>query len=277
MGGLRGRQGDDTVDRLVLAGQLRRGIEHGELVVSTSPSWRCAAARRRRRGARALGAPDARAHRARRLHPARRADRPDRAVTHDVLDRAAQCGAWQAAGLELGLGQHLAPQPADAHLTGLMNRPRRWVAARRLQLEITESRAVRPAAREGAARGAPRPGCRVAIDDFGTGFSSLAQLQRLPIDEIKIDRSFVIDMESNPRNAAIVRATIELARELGLAVTAEGVETAAPTRSSGGWGATTRRATRSPPAASRPLRPGPPRGVVRARARVPDRDRGSRT
>jgi EAL domain-containing protein (putative c-di-GMP-specific phosphodiesterase class I) len=68
-------------------------------------------------------------------------------------------------------------------------------------------------------------GVMIAIDDFGTGFSSLSQLQQLPIDEIKIDRSFVTRMETDRNDAVLVRSIIELGRNLGLRVTAEGVET----------------------------------------------------
>ncbi|MDE2093571.1 MAG: EAL domain-containing protein, partial [Burkholderiales bacterium] len=94
-----------------------------------------------------------------------------------------------------------------------------------LVLEITESatmddpdRALQTLARLHAL------GLRLSIDDFGTGYSSLAYLKRLPVDELKIDKSFVMKMESDLDDAKIVRSTIDLAHNLGLSVVAEGIE-----------------------------------------------------
>jgi EAL domain-containing protein (putative c-di-GMP-specific phosphodiesterase class I) len=70
-------------------------------------------------------------------------------------------------------------------------------------------------------------GVRFSIDDFGTGYSSLAYLSTLPIDNLKIDRSFVVNMETAPQNAEIVRAITSLAATLGRGVVAEGIETSA--------------------------------------------------
>ena len=67
-------------------------------------------------------------------------------------------------------------------------------------------------------------GCRIAIDDYGTGYCALAYLRDLPVDELKLDRSFVAGISTDPRSAAIVRSTIELAHALGLQVVAEGIE-----------------------------------------------------
>ena len=68
-------------------------------------------------------------------------------------------------------------------------------------------------------------GCKIALDDFGTGFSSLSQLINLPIDTLKIDRAFVETIESNPKSLAIIKAIIEMSKELEIFVTAEGIET----------------------------------------------------
>src|SRR6185437_4238003 len=95
------------------------------------------------------------------------------------------------------------------------------------EIEITESTLMsHPARTASVLTQLARQGIRLSIDDFGTGYSSLGYLKHLPVTELKIDRSFVMDMSANDSDGAIVRSTVELAHNLGLTVIAEGVEDA---------------------------------------------------
>ncbi|MDX6257611.1 MAG: diguanylate cyclase [Frankiales bacterium] len=94
-----------------------------------------------------------------------------------------------------------------------------------LQLEITESALFRESAMAALGR-CQRAGISVAIDDFGTGYSALAYLKQLPANTLKLDRGFVIDIDTDPRDADIASLVVDVAHRFGMAVTAEGVETA---------------------------------------------------
>ncbi len=100
------------------------------------------------------------------------------------------------------------------------------LAPARLVLEVTETVVVADVARAVATLGSLRDlGVRVALDDFGTGYSSLGILGQLPVDILKIDRSFVAEMTRSEAGMALTRAVVELGRVLGLEVLAEGIET----------------------------------------------------
>jgi EAL domain-containing protein (putative c-di-GMP-specific phosphodiesterase class I) len=96
-----------------------------------------------------------------------------------------------------------------------------------LQLEVTESMAAQDAAVQMRLRELKRLGLTLALDDFGTGYSSLASLHQLPIDVLKIDRSFVSQLETSPHHRVLVEATVRVAQSLSLRTVAEGIETEA--------------------------------------------------
>ena len=147
-----------------------------------------------------------------------------------VLNAAiAQLGQWQRTGIDAEIAVNLsAADFADGELAARVLALLREHAApaTRLLLEVTESAIMRePQLAAQVMQQLRTAGVRFAIDDFGTGHSSLAQLHALPVDELKIDRAFVMNLERSSSNIAIVRTTIELGHGLGLKVVAEGIET----------------------------------------------------
>lgn len=151
--------------------------------------------------------------------------------TRYVLDKALGVAAqWARDGLDLPISVNLSARSLlDRRLpTEIADALRRHrVPARRLVLEITETVVMSELEVIDEVLGALRTmGVQLAVDDFGTGFSSLTFLTRVAVDELKVDRSFVLRMADSPEAAAIVRTTVGLGQQLGLRVVAEGVETA---------------------------------------------------
>ena len=152
-------------------------------------------------------------------------------LTQHVLHLAlAQCRLWMDDGVEISVAVNLSAR--NLLETDLPERVAAALAAHRvpaalLVLEITESAVVEdPIRAEEIVRRLVDFGVRIAIDDFGTGYSSMAALTRLPLDCLKVDRSFVSDLDVDGPGAVIVTASIRLAHDLGMRVVAEGVETA---------------------------------------------------
>ena len=140
-----------------------------------------------------------------------------------------QCRAWNEMGIEIGIAVNLSmwnleAQELPEQIAGLIKGV--GMTADRLELEITESAIMADPQRTMRTLTLIRDlGVRFTIDDFGTGYSSLAHLRKLPVTGMKIDKSFVQNMEFDRDNAVIVRSIIDLGHNLSLKVTAEGVET----------------------------------------------------
>lgn len=217
-------------ERLTLVTGLRRAITSGELVVHYQPQADVFSGRIR--SVEAL---------VRWEHPTLGLLGPDRfipvaehtglirLVTTFVLDTAlCQSHEWTAAGLDVGVAVNVSardlmdltfPDEVAAALD-------RWqVAPDRLALEITENAILTdPARARQVLERLSDLGVTLAIDDFGSGHSSLGYLKRLPVDVLKIDKSFVLNMAADENDAVIVRSTVDLGHNLGLRVVAEGVE-----------------------------------------------------
>jgi len=217
-------------ERLVLMNELRRAVDHDELTLLYQPQ---------------VSLQGAGEHRAEALvrwrHPVRGLVPPQdfipfaeetghvRAITQWVLAHAiGQCAQWRREGLAMSVSinisaHDLMDDELPDSVAALLER--HGCDAEWITLEITESavledpeRGIRSLERLSAL------GCRLAIDDYGTGYSSLAYVRRLPVRELKLDKSFVMGMMRDRSDALIVRSTIDLAHNLGLAVAAEGVE-----------------------------------------------------
>jgi diguanylate cyclase (GGDEF)-like protein len=221
-----------STQRLSLFGQLRRAIDDGELVLHYQPKVDLGTGQVA--GVEAL---------VRWEHPERGLLWPDtfvplaeqtglmKSLTANVLEQALrQAATWADSGLQVRMAVNVSARDLhDDEFSGRVRAAleRTGVPASFLELELTER--VVMADPERALRNLTalaRLGVRLSLDDFGTGYSSLAYLRRLPVTEIKIDKSFVLRMDVDDEDATIVRSTIDLAHGLGLRVLAEGVETA---------------------------------------------------
>ena len=151
------------------------------------------------------------------------------ALTGVVLEAAVtQLASWRATGLDISLAVNLSA--SDLLDESLVERIANLLAghavpADALELEITESVImVDPQRAREVLEALRRTGLSIAVDDYGTGYCALSYLRDFPVDELKIDRTFIAHVTTDPRSAAIVRSTIELAHALDLKVVAEGVE-----------------------------------------------------
>jgi len=231
-GVVRYQRGDDytALRRLALAGELRRAIDAGEMTVHYQPKMSLSDGTAA--GFEALVRWD---------HPTRGLLSPDEFIpiaeqtglitllTRDVLQQALdQCRSWLPQQPGIGVAVNLSARGLlDPSLLATVTRvlAETGVSPPLLTLEITESSVMEDFDTAVAVlRSLRELGVRLSVDDFGTGYSSLSYLQRLPVHEVKIDKSFVIPMSVSSSATAIVRAVIDLAHTLDLTVVAEGVE-----------------------------------------------------
>ena len=217
---------------LTLLGELRRAVEAGELVLHYQP--KVDLAENRVTSVEAL---------VRWRHPTRGFVPPVEfipfaeqtgyisAITRWVVKKAIeQCGEWHRAGIGVRMSVNISARDLRSEDSLVQYVWAALLAAElppgMLCLEITESGLMDdPRSAQSTLRKLRDLGIATSIDDYGTGYSSLAYIKQLAVNELKIDRAFVSGMEADRRNAAIVRSTIELGHNLGLAVVAEGVET----------------------------------------------------
>jgi diguanylate cyclase (GGDEF)-like protein len=232
-------------NRLILLGQVRGALERGEFVLYYQP--KVDLQRRRISGVEAL---------VRWQHPERGLLGPHEFIpqieptalvgpfTLYVIERAlAQMVLWRDRGIALEMSVNLSARNLlDPELPQQVAEllARHDIPPASLTVEVTESAALVDPERAISALLALRAGgVGVSIDDFGTGNASIDYLATLPASELKIDRSFITDMLEDARAEAIVRSTIDLARNLGLTVVAEGIETEAVMEHLAGLGAQT--------------------------------------
>jgi len=217
-----------TLRRSGLAGELRRSIPQGELVLHYQPQVTLA-----------TGAVHTVEALVRWNHPRDGLMPPDRFIpmaeetgiihplTAWVIDSALeQLCKWLNDGLDVSVSLNVSPRNIEDHsLEEMVARAlgNFKVEPNRLTLEITEGVAMAAAAAKALHR-LHEIGVRLALDDFGTGYSSLLYLMRLPVNEIKIDRSFVSALATDPDSGAIVRSAVGLGHNLGLRVVAEGLQ-----------------------------------------------------
>ena len=218
--------------RLSLIGELRRAIDERELVLHYQPKIQLSGGAVA--GVEAL---------VRWNHPTRGLLFPDvfidiaqetsliRPFTLHVIDEALrQCHAWAQEQRTVAVAVNVSARNLiDVDFPDLVGALLdKWgMPPQVLELEITESAIVADMFRmRGVLERLGGMGLRLSVDDFGTGYTSLGYLRRLPITELKIDRSFVANMTTSVEDAVIVRSAIDLGRNLGLAVVAEGVEDA---------------------------------------------------